>query len=68
MLLWIHWFNAVAALRPACARQRTYLWLLVVLVAMSVRGDAAGVSSFVRAHWLTAPCYTTRGLDCYYGF
>ena len=57
MLLWIHWFTAVAALRPACARQRTYLWLLVVLVAMSVRSDSAGVTSFVRAHWLTAPCY-----------
>ena len=50
MLLWIHWFNAVAALRPACARQRTFLWFLVVLVAMSVRTDSAGVTSFVRAH------------------
>jgi hypothetical protein len=57
MSLWIHWFAAVAALRPACARQRTFLWFLVVLVAMSVRADHAGVSSFVRAHWLTAPCY-----------
>lgn len=57
MSLWIHWFAVVAALRPACARQRTFLWFLVVLVAMSVRADHAGVSSFVRAHWLTAPCY-----------
>ena len=57
MLLWIHWFNAVAALRPACARQRTFLWFLVILVAMSIRTDSAGVTSFVRAHWLTAPCY-----------
>lgn len=57
MCLWIHWFAAVAALRPACARPRTFLWFLVVLAARSVRADHAGVSSFVRAHWLTAPCY-----------
>ena len=57
MCLWIHWFTAVTALRPACARQRTFLWFLVVLVALSVRADHAGVSSFVRAHWLTASCY-----------
>ena len=57
MCLWIHWFAAVAALRPACARQRPFVWFLVALVAMSVRVDHAGVSSFVRAHWLTAPCY-----------
>ena len=57
MCLWIYWFAAVAALRPACARQRTFLWFLVALVAMSIRADRAGVSSFVRSHWLTAPCY-----------
>lgn len=57
MSLWIHWFAAVAARRPACARQRTFLWFLVGLVALSVRADHAGVSSLVRAHWLTAACY-----------
>ena len=46
-----------AALRPACARTRTLLWLLVVLAAMTVRTDLAGVTSLVRSHWLRPRCY-----------
>jgi len=49
MQLWIVWSQTVAALRPACARRRTYLWLLVVLAAMSVRSDLAGVTSWCAA-------------------
>jgi hypothetical protein len=57
MDLWIVWYRTVAALRPACARTRTFLWLLVVLAAMSVRSDLAGVTSLVRSHWLRPRCY-----------
>jgi len=57
MQLWLVWYQTVAALRPACARRRTYLWLLVVLAAMSVRSDLAGVTSLVRSHWLRPRCY-----------
>lgn len=57
MELWILWYQTVAALRPACARTRTFLWLLVVLAAMTVRTDLAGVTSLVRSHWLRPRCY-----------
>lgn len=57
MQLWIVWYQTVAALRPACARTRTFLWLVVVLAAMTVRTDLAGVTSLVRSHWLRPGCY-----------
>lgn len=57
MDLWIAWYQTVAALRPACARTRTFLWLVVVLAAMTVRTDMAGVTSLVRSHWLRPACY-----------
>jgi len=57
MDLWILWYQTVAALRPACARTRTFLWLVIVLAAMTVRTDLAGVTSLVRSHWLRPHCY-----------
>lgn len=57
MDLWIVWYQTLAALRPACARTRTFLWLVVVLAAMTVRTDLAGVTSLVRSHWLRPECY-----------
>jgi hypothetical protein len=57
MNLWILWYQTVTALRPACARTRTFLWLVVVLAAMTVRSDLAGVTSLVRSHWLRPRCY-----------
>jgi hypothetical protein len=57
MELWILWYQTVAALRAACARTRTFLWLRVVRAAMTVRTDLAGVSSLVRSHGLRPRCY-----------
>jgi hypothetical protein len=57
MHLWILWYQTVVALRPACARTRTFLWLVVGLAAMTVRTDLAGVTSLVRSHWLRPSCY-----------
>ena len=57
MNLWIVWYQTVTALRPACARTRTFLCLVVVLAAMTVRTDLAGVTSLVRSHWLGSHCY-----------
>ena len=48
MTLWSYWLQAVMALRPACNRTRTFLWMLLVLMGMCCRGDNAGVTSFVR--------------------
>lgn len=49
MSLWIAWFQAVACLRPACSRWRTYCWMVLVLMGLSVRTDLAGVTSLVRS-------------------
>lgn len=57
MQLWHHWIKVVEQLRPACSRYRTFLWLIIVLAAMTTRKDLAGVTSFVRSHWLKAACY-----------
>jgi DDE superfamily endonuclease len=57
MPLWWEWFRCVQALRPACARHRTFVWLSLVLAGLSSRADLAGVSSFVRALGLEAKYY-----------
>jgi len=57
MLLWSHWWIIVSQLRPACSRQRSFLWLAVTLAAMGVRRDLGGVTSFVRALGLKPACY-----------
>ncbi|MCK5133864.1 MAG: transposase [Candidatus Sabulitectum sp.] len=57
MGLWIEWWRWVEPLRPACSRKRTFLWMVAVMAAMSVRGDLAGVTSFVRALGLRSSCY-----------
>jgi hypothetical protein len=57
MELWISWFNAVLALRDACARKRTFLWMTLALVGFSIRDDLFGVSSFVRACFLKGTKY-----------
>ena len=57
MELWIAWFDAVLALRDACARKRTFLWMTLVLVGFSIRDDLLGVSSFIRACLLKGTNY-----------
>lgn len=55
--LWSQWLSAVTTLRPSCTRTRTFLWLVVVLAAMTARTDLSGVTSFVRSHWLKGKCH-----------
>ncbi len=57
MRLWQEWMRCVQTLRPACARQRTFLWMWVLLAGLSIRSDLAGVSSVVRALGLEAGGY-----------
>lgn len=49
MKLWMRWSAWVEALRPACARQRTFHWMRIALMGLCVRPDLAGVTSLVRA-------------------
>jgi hypothetical protein len=48
MILWTQWLKAAYALRPACHRARTFVWMLLVLMGLCCRSDNAGVTSFVR--------------------
>lgn len=48
MVLWYEWYAAVKALRGACHRSRTFVWMVLCLAAFSCRADSAGVTSFVR--------------------
>ena len=57
MSLWVTWFKAVACLRPACSRVRTYCWMVLVLMGLSIRTDLAGVTSVVRSLGLVPSDY-----------
>jgi DDE superfamily endonuclease len=48
MHLWSVWLQAVYALRPACRRARTFVWLVLALMGLCCRSDNAGVTSLVR--------------------
>ena len=65
MMLWRLWWQWSSALRPACSRNRTFMWMLVVLAGFSVRQDLLGVTSIVRALGLEAVCYD-RILDLFH--
>src|SRR5438128_3339613 len=56
-LLWLAWLRALQPLRPACSRTRTFLWLVLVLAALCLRPDLAGVTSLVRSLGLSDASY-----------
>jgi len=56
-LLWVAWLRALQPLRPACSRTTTFLWLLLVLAALCLRPDLAGVTSLVRSLGLSDASY-----------
>lgn len=64
-MLWKRWWDLVGALRPACARTRTFLWMAACLAGMAIRGDLLGVTSLVRALGLAPACYD-RILDFFH--
>ena len=64
-MLWKVWWELVCELRPACARNRTFLWMGIGLAGMTVRKDLMGVTSIVRALGLLPACYD-RLLDFFH--
>jgi len=56
-LLWLAWLRALQPLRPACSRTTTFLWLVLVLAALCLRSDLAGVTSLVRSLDLSDASY-----------
>ncbi len=57
MQIWLHWWNVVRELRPACSRTRSFLWLAATLAGLCIRPDLLGVSSIVRALGLREKYY-----------
>ncbi len=62
MILWLEWLKCAMELRGACTRNRTFIWMVICLMGMTVRTDLIGVSSFMRALHLKDHCYN-RLLD-----
>ena len=65
MQIWLHWWNVVRELRPACSRTRSFMWLAISLAGICIRSDLAGVSSIVRALGLREEYYD-RLLDFFH--
>lgn len=63
--LWLQWWNALAQVRPAFSRNRTFLWFALCVAGFTVRKDRLGVTSIVRALGLEEVCYD-RLLDCFH--
>ena len=64
------WMEAVRALRPACSRTRTFLWMVLALISLCCRADLAGVTSYVRvlgfddrAYYRFLHLFYSKGLD-----
>jgi hypothetical protein len=57
MKLWTQWLQAVRALRPACTRSLTFVWMTLVLMGLCCRSDNLGVTSFVRVLNLRGDAY-----------
>jgi hypothetical protein len=65
MPLWGIWWQAIWLLRPGCTRLRTFLWFVVNVAGMTVRGDCLGVTSLIRGLGLHEQCYDNL-LDHYH--
>lgn len=63
--LWAEWWRWASPLRDACSRQRTFLWMMLVLLGFCVRDDLLGVTSLVRALGILPYCYD-RILDFFH--
>jgi hypothetical protein len=65
MALWIPWWKMVRQLRPAFARETTFLWFALCLVGLTIRPDLQGVTSIIRALGLKEVFYD-RLLDFFH--
>jgi len=58
MELWYEWMRVVNGLRPAFNRERTFHWMIAVLIGFTIKFDFSGVTSLARGVSLR-PCYYT---------
>ena len=59
MELWIKWLALVNEFQPACSRQRTFFWLVIVLIGFTLKLDFLGVTSLARGAGLLPNYYTS---------
>ena len=57
MKLWRVWFGCIRKLRPSCTNCKTFLWMIAILAAFSIRSEIVGVTSFMRCLGLEENCY-----------
>jgi hypothetical protein len=65
MKIWLLWWKLIRQLRAACSRERTFLWMTVVLIGFVIRPDLLGVTSIIRAIGLSG-IYYDRLLDFFH--
>lgn len=58
MELWNTWFALVNQFKSACSREKTFFWLVIVLIGFTIKFDALGVTSLARAVGLSSNYYT----------
>jgi hypothetical protein len=58
MELWNIWFILVNSFKPACSRQQTFFWFIVILIGFSLQSDFLGVTSLARGAGLLPNYYT----------
>ena len=58
MELWNTWFVLVNQFKSACSREKTFFWLVIVLIGFTIKFDALGVTSLARAVGLSPNYYT----------
>ena len=59
MELWNIWYDLVNLLREACSRQRTFFWLVIILIGFTIKTDFLGVTSLARGAGLLPNYYTS---------
>lgn len=58
MELWSIWYELVNSFRDACNRERTFFWLIIVLIGFTLQSDFLGVTSLARGAGLQPNYYT----------
>jgi hypothetical protein len=58
MILWNKWISLVNELQASCARKKTFIWLIVVLMGFTIKTDFWGVTSLARGVNLLPNYYT----------
>lgn len=58
MGLWNIWYDLVNPLRQSCSREKTFFWLIIVLIGFSIKSDFLGVTSLARGAGLLPNYYT----------